>query len=367
MDPLTHVLLGMLVALVVEPARPRPGFVGRNPRLAAGAVAGVLPDVGWLASLRDPLAPLGDAMAWTHSLLFAPVFALLVAAVFSLMVRRPRDWPVFLAVTGPALLVHLGVDLLTSGGLQPWYPVVATRYAVPLLFPVDLIATLLLLVAAGIAWRRPPLARWAALAAFGTGALYLFAIAQWRDLALSLGERMASERMLEGYSVHAFPQPFSPRNWQVLVAHADAFEIAWVNVAQSAAADPPPGGATASAPILAPLEARRRYSAADAVRWEQSFRFGSDGGRAEFARTAWTRPEFGAFRRFSVYTVLSHVEYRPDAREVCAWFHDARYALPGLAPGYRFGSCQHLDEKTWSVQRAPGPLAVLPFTQGDPR
>ena len=40
MDPLTHLLCGVLVALAVEPARPRPGFVGRLPRLSAGAVAG---------------------------------------------------------------------------------------------------------------------------------------------------------------------------------------------------------------------------------------------------------------------------------------------------------------------------------------
>jgi inner membrane protein len=129
MDPLTHALLGMLVALAVEPARMRPGFVGRRPRLAAGAVAGVFPDLAWLTSVGNPLAVLGDAITLTHSLLFAPVFALLIAAVFSMTLRRPLDWPVFLAVTGPALLVHLGVDLLTSGGLQPWYPVVATRYA----------------------------------------------------------------------------------------------------------------------------------------------------------------------------------------------------------------------------------------------
>jgi hypothetical protein len=116
---------------------------------------------------------------------------------------------------------------------------------------------------------------------------------------------------------------------------------------------------------MSPLDARPGYSAVNAVRWEQFLRFGSDGGRAEFARTAWSRPEFDAFRRFSVYTVLSHVEYRADAREVCAWFHDARHALPGLAPLFRFGSCQHMDDKSWSVHRAPGPLPVLPFMQGE--
>ncbi|MBY0437841.1 MAG: metal-dependent hydrolase [Burkholderiales bacterium] len=51
MDPLTHMLSGAPVALAVEPARRRPGFVGRVPRVAAGAVAGVFPDVMHLARL----------------------------------------------------------------------------------------------------------------------------------------------------------------------------------------------------------------------------------------------------------------------------------------------------------------------------
>ncbi|MBC7780767.1 MAG: hypothetical protein H7125_11775, partial [Proteobacteria bacterium] len=114
------------------------------------------------------------------------------------------------------------------------------------------------------------------------------------------------------------------------------------------------------APITSSVDAvREGYLAPDDDRWEQFFRFGDDRKRAEFARTAWSRPEFGSFRRFSVYTVLSHVEYRADARQICAWFYDARFALPNVAPSFRFGSCQHMDDKHWSVQRAPGPFPLL--------
>lgn len=384
MDPLTHLLSGVLVALAVEPARPRPGFVGRLPRLSAGAVAGVLPDFAHLSRIADPLAVLAPTGAWTHSLLALPVLALALAALFAVIARRPAEWPLFLVVTVPALLVHLGLDLMTASGLQPWHPVSDTRYAVPLLFPVDPWVTATAAIAALVAWRRPKLGRWAAIAAFAGLAGYVVLLGQWRDQALALGAGMAARQPSSDATVHAFPQPFSPRNWQVLVAHGDAFDLAWVKVGAQVpapgAGEQPTSGADIGGPGSAPAAAavpagpsvgepvstrsalvalRHAYAEPAQVQWMQVFRFGDDGGRAEFARTAWSRPEFGAFRRFSVYTVLSHVEYRADVRQVCAWFYDARFSLPGLVPSYRFGSCQHMDDRTWSVQRAPGPLPLL--------
>jgi inner membrane protein len=378
MDPLTHMLSGALVALAVEPARRRPGFVGRVPRVAAGAVAGVFPDVMHLARLQDPLAVLAPTGAWTHSLLALPVIALVLAVLFAVLARRPREWPVFLAVTVPALLVHLGLDLMTASGVQPWFPVSETRYAVPLLFPVDPWMMCMGMAAAILAWRRPALARWSAMAAFAAAAGYLVLLGQWRDQALSVGAGMAAQRSLGDATVKAFPQPFSPRNWQVLVAHGEAYDLAWVKVAAAGdatgEADPgmaPGSGSDAPAastglrvgeptlPRSVLSTVRGAYRPPTGLQWMHVVRFGDDGGRAEFARTAWSRPEFGAFRRFSVYTVLSHVEYRTDVRQVCAWFYDARFALPGVSPSYRFGSCQHMDERTWTVQRSPGPLPLL--------
>jgi inner membrane protein len=225
-----------------------------------------------------------------------------------------------------------------------------------LLFPLDVPMLMLALAATVLAWRRPVHARWSAIGAFALAAGYVAMLGQWRDQALSVGAEMAEQRSLDPASVQAFPQPFSPLNWQVLVAHGDAYDLAWVKVGRAGAGS----GAEESAPTRSALSTvRAAYRSAAELQWTHAFRFGDDGGRAEFARTAWSRPEFAAFRRFSVYTVLSHVEYRADIRQVCAWFYDARFALPGVSPSYRFGSCQHMDERTWTVQRAPGPLPLL--------
>ncbi len=356
MEPFVHALTGALVALAVEPARPRPGFAGRPVRVAAGVTAALLPDVTRLPMFSDPQAILAGGDGWTHSLVTAPVWALLLALVFALLVRRPREWPMFLTITGPALLSHLALDLMTATGIQLWYPLAPTRYAVPLLFPVDLLLVGGLALVAGFALWRPRFARWLAIGAFAAGAGYMVALANWRDEALGIGARMAAERGIVELTVQVFPQPFSPLNWQVLIIHTDAIDVAWISLRRAAS------GTDANAPdhpLGALAAVRSGYPAPDAARWEQSFRFGADGGRAEFARSAWGRPEFTRFRRFSVYTVLSHVEYRADSRQVCAWFYDARFKLPNVEPSYRFGSCQHMDDRTWSVQRAPGPFAFF--------
>lgn len=385
LDPLTHLLAGLLVALAVEPVRARAAAVGRPSWLSAGAVAGVLPDLAYLSRVSDPQAVLASTGLWTHSVLVLPVLALALAALFARIARRPEQWPVFLFVTGPALLVHLCLDLVTASGIRPWHPVAESRYAIPLLFPLDLWVIALATGFVMVAWRWPMLGRRAAIAAFAATTGYLVLLWQWRAEALDAGAAIASRFPSGDAHVHAFPQPFSPRNWQVLVAHGDAFDIAWLKVGPrpsarfgtapaelrdgvpetptNVAAIPGIPGGPSVVESLSARSALARLSAAYAepaqARWIQVFRFGDEGGRAEFARTAWSRPEFAGFRRFSVYTVLSHIEYRADVRQVCAWFYDARFAWPGVAPSYRFGSCQHMDDSTWSVQRAPGPLPLL--------
>jgi inner membrane protein len=373
MDPLTHLLAGALVALALEPARPRPGFVGRLPRVGAGMLAGLFPDVAHLALIWDPLAVLAPTSAWIHSLLVLPLSALGIAILCAGLGQRPAQWPALLLITVPALLLHLGLDLLTASGIQPWYPVASTRYAVPLVFPFDPVLLVLGGVAVILGWRWPSRARGSAIAALALAAGHAALLGQWRDQALAVGAARVAARGLEGATVHVLPQPFSPRNWQVLVAQGDAFEQAWIRAGEAYAVAPDepagkasvpaagtaPGAAVAQSPLSVLATVRSAYLPPSQAQWTHVFRFGDDGGRAEFARTAWSRPEFAGFRRFSVHTVLSHVEYRADQRQVCAWFHDARFSLPGVSPSFRFGSCQHMDELTWTVRRMPGPLAWL--------
>ncbi len=362
MDPITHALSGALVALALDPAGASRSPVSRRLRVTTGALAGVFPDAVLWWRWTDPLAVLSTLPNWTHAPLLAPLWALLLAVLLASGRRCLRDWPALAVIAGAAIGAHLVLDLLTANGLSVGWPFTAARHALPLLHPLDPWLLLVAVVAAGVAVLRPSWARRAAVGCFAACACYLLALGHWREQALAIGERQASTRGVSGGAVHAFPQPLSPLHWQVLVAHEDAFEIAWVRLplrpgGPAPTAQAAPSATTAPRHALAAVLGAYRPPAA--VRWEFRSRFGEDSGRAELVRSAWNQPEFEPFRRFSVHTVFSHAEYSSETRQVCAWFYDARFALPELPPALRFGACQHMDERTWSIRRAPGPLPFL--------
>jgi inner membrane protein len=108
MDTLTHALIG---ALVVRATRPRPGRSGRidsGTALLAGGLAAAFPDIDYLSFW---VAPLTCLAAWhrgpTHSLLMAPVWALLLGIVVAALFRKPGDWRSFAGISLLALLSHI--------------------------------------------------------------------------------------------------------------------------------------------------------------------------------------------------------------------------------------------------------------------
>ena len=52
---------------------------------------------------------------------------------------------------------------------------------------------------------------------------------------------------------------------------------------------------------------------------------------------AWSQPELEGFRRFAVLPALDEVIASGD--EVCAFFVDLRFTVPGLKPPFRYGAC----------------------------
>ena len=92
----------------------------------------------------------------THSLLFLPVWALLLAALTRWIVRwRKWDAPSFAALTGiyaVGILSHILLDLITSFGTMVWTPLDWSRPAWDLIFIIDFTFTGILLVPRILAW-----------------------------------------------------------------------------------------------------------------------------------------------------------------------------------------------------------------------
>ena len=186
MDLLSHALLGAVSAQSIT----------RNHRWIAalsGAAGALAPDIDVLiASDSDPLLALEYHRQFTHSLIAAPVGALMVAGALWFITRRRTPMAHFYA---PALVGYVSallLDACTSYGTQLLWPFTDRRFAASIVAIVDPLVTLVLLIGA-VAALRSATAKPARMALAGV-ALYLAVGWIQRERAEALVMRTAAER-----------------------------------------------------------------------------------------------------------------------------------------------------------------------------
>lgn len=195
MDPLSQGALGAAAA----------GSAAPRARITAAAVLGTLsgmaPDLDVLIrSSSDPLLFLEYHRQFTHALVFAPVGALLCAAVAYPLARRWLTFPVTYALCLLGFASHGVLDACTSYGTQLLWPFSDARVAWNRVSVIDPLLTLPLvgLVAAGLATGRRLPVRLALV--WVLGYLALGALQGWRAeraaLALAEARDHRPERLL---------------------------------------------------------------------------------------------------------------------------------------------------------------------------
>lgn len=352
MDTLTHAISGAVLGRAIQGTRHAP------PAHAAtiGFLAAAFPDsdvvLQWLV---DPLTFINLHRGLTHSLLLAPLWAVFIAVVCSLLFgtrgAQRFGWRALWPLAFMALVLHIAADVITSYGTQVFAPFSDYKASYPTTFIIDVWFTGLLLAGLAISLlRRSPLPARIALVML---AAYVGLQAVLLERARDFGERYAQSAGLHGASVIALAQPLSPFNWRVVVEHADDYHIAQVNLRRSE-----PQQADEHAGFLRRVAAE--YRPLHLAQWHRVPRFG-EGAQADWVREAWQQPAFEAYRRFARLPVLQEVELAHAGR--CAWFVDLRFtAGPVDAPlrtPFRYGICGESDG-SWQVFRegkgGPEPL-----------
>jgi inner membrane protein len=236
MDIVTQGLAGAVLAQTAA----RPGQV----RLAAaiGAVAGLLPDADVvLGAAEDPLRNIEYHRHFTHALVFAPVGALLVAALAWPLARRRLR---FGQVYAFALLGMLSAGLLdacTSFGTHLLWPFSHERVAWNLVAIVDPLFSLVLIGGLVLALRR----RSALPARVGVAlalAYLLVALAQ-RERAGAAARELARERGHDLTRLEVKPTMGNIVLWRSIYLADDRFHVAGIRVGWGARAYP--GGSVA--------------------------------------------------------------------------------------------------------------------------
>lgn len=223
MDLLTHSLLGATVAVAL--AEPR---YCRQAALS-GAWIALIPDIDiFMGDAADPLQMIQWHRHFTHSVLLAPVLALLAA-----MVGYWRGWSiaplrVFIIVVAVYASACL-LDWCTSYGTHLLWPLIKEPMALAIIAVVDPLFTLLLATGLLIALRKKAIhSAWLAL---GIALCYLLLGGVQHLRALQQAKVLAVERYLAPVAIEVKPTLGNLLLWRVIVVdqhqhiYADAIRL----------------------------------------------------------------------------------------------------------------------------------------------
>jgi len=222
-DPVTHALLGAAVAQTLFPAKE-----GRR-ALLLGAAAGMLADADVLTRLSgDPALPWEAHRHFTHSLAFAPVGGLVIAAPPMMWSWWRQRWKLAALAATLAYATHGLLDACTSYGTHLLLPFATDRTSWDIIAIIDPLFSAILL--AGVAWSAWRARAAPAVAALALCCLYLGLGARQHAQALDEVVRAAQARGDTIVRARAMPTPANLVVWRGLYVaggriHADGVRV----------------------------------------------------------------------------------------------------------------------------------------------
>lgn len=340
MDTLTHALSGALLARATAPTA-RHSNVSVRARVAAGFVAGAFPDIDFILGFVSPIAYVTGHRGITHSVIFLPLWAILLAWIFARIDRGRASWKSYYWVATLSIGIHIVGDVITSFGTMIFAPFSDARIAWGTTFIIDLWLTGIIVLALLISaiWNRSRIP-----ATLGLTVLVAYIGLQTAMLhrALDFGREFAAANGLAGDAVSALPRPISPFNWMVTVSEPTRYRYTFVNLLRTRM----PQASAAEGGFLARLDAA--YTPRADAKWHTRDRFGADPADISFARAAWEQSAFAFYRWFSAMPALVRVDRGNPS--TCAWFEDLRFLTPGRdTMPFRFGVCREGERSEWRV------------------
>mgnify|MGYP001028062925 CR=1 FL=1 len=197
-----------------------------------GCFGGLAPDLDvFIFSPSDPLLFLEYHRQFTHSLLFIPIGALIVAAVMHKWLGKDLSFKESYLYCLMGYATHGLLDTCTTYGTQLLWPFTTERFAWNNVSIIDPVFTLpiLALVIVG-AFRKQP---WFGRVAFLWAMAYLaFGIFQ-RDRAVEAGHRLAAARGHEPIRLEANPGFGNLVLWKLIYETKDRFYVDAIRVTNS--------------------------------------------------------------------------------------------------------------------------------------
>ena len=344
MDTLTHALSGMLLARATARTTSTKPQLPLHVRMWCGFLAAAFPDADFVSRYFGSLSYLEHHRGVTHSILMLPLWAVLLAVIFSLLWRRRYSWKLFYGISAMSILIHILADVITAYGTMVFAPVSDWRLSLPTTFIIDPYFTGIILVSLILAWRMKVQGRRIAIAGLVTLVCYIGVQAMWHQQALQVAEQNVKSLGLNKAKVSVLPQPLSPRHWKLILETDHKYHIAYLNLGTNRPV-------TNSKPTSMWGKINALYRPAGQLQWQTVYQYGDTAANRQLAEAAWSLPVLKTLRHFMEYPSLFDIEHRQEG--LCASFVDQRFVLKGLRAPFRFGACRKAAGQ-WQAYRFAG-------------
>jgi len=316
MDTLTHALSGALLARATW-HKDRP--LSLRQRTQVGFLTAAFPDIDYILRLTTDnfLVYLNYHRGITHSVLLLPLWALLLALIFSRVLKPAPDWRSLYLICCLGLGIHIAGDVITSYGTMIFAPFSDWRASLDTTFIIDPIFTGIIVIALICSFLYKNRTRFAT-----TGFIVLIfylGLQTWaHQRAIHIGEQASIDHGWRETTVNAMPQPLSPFHWKVIVEHKEHYHVALLRLlGQNYHAEKNDG-------FFSHLWAA--YQPLPSLAWIRKDRYGYDRYQAKLVIQAWHNEAIADFRHFARFPVLT---INKLSSKRCYWFSDLRFIIPG--------------------------------------
>ena len=222
MDPVTHLTAGALAASALR-HKARKLLVFPFCLLAVWLADG---DQLFGSSAQDYLV---NHRGLTHSLIFAPIMALLPALIFAPFMKR-LGFKALYMVSLALALIHIYQDWITSYGTQLFAPFTDARYGLSSVFIIDPFMTLTALALFAVSLFRGERGR--RIAVWGLIFMIAYPLAAWgvKRAAHVTAPELLAEASVEYDSYELTTDAFSPLYWKLIVRDGDKIGMAGIRV-----------------------------------------------------------------------------------------------------------------------------------------
>ena len=218
MDPISHAALGASCAQVML------GKYNKNIPWQMGALAAMAPDLDiFIRFKNDPMSTEFWHRHFTHSLLFIPLGALIVALFFLYFTRYRRDWKITIAAVLIGYATHGFLDALTAYGTLLYWPISDFRVSWDIMAIVDPIFTIPLIL--GTLWSVMHEEQKGALIGLLCAALMVFFNTMQHYRALQVVKEVVVQQKIQLTNIRVMPELASSVNWRSIAKNNNCLLI----------------------------------------------------------------------------------------------------------------------------------------------